>query len=64
MTQINGCGERAANRYENLVYWTYNWRQGRRFPTDDRNLQKGKVLSTGILRMRFFTERYEQMAEG
>ena len=27
MTQINGCGERAANRYENLVYWTYNWRK-------------------------------------
>ncbi len=27
MSQINGCGERAANRYENLVYWTYNWRK-------------------------------------
>ena len=27
MIQINGCGERAAARYENLVYWTYNWRK-------------------------------------
>ena len=27
MTQINGCGERAASRYDNLTYWTYNWRK-------------------------------------
>ena len=27
MNQINGCGERAAARYD-LVYWTYNWRKG------------------------------------
>lgn len=27
MVQINGCGERAAARYENLNYWTYNWRK-------------------------------------
>jgi predicted adenine nucleotide alpha hydrolase (AANH) superfamily ATPase len=27
MDQINGCGERAASRYENLIYWTYNWRK-------------------------------------
>lgn len=27
MVQINGCGERAAARYENLIYWTYNWRK-------------------------------------
>ena len=27
MKQINGCGERAAARYENLVYWSYNWRK-------------------------------------
>jgi hypothetical protein len=27
MVQINGCGERAAARYEDLVYWTYNWRK-------------------------------------
>lgn len=27
MKQINGSGERAAARYENLVYWTYNWRK-------------------------------------
>ena len=27
MIQINGCGERAAARYEDLVYWTYNWRK-------------------------------------
>lgn len=25
--QINDCGERAASRYENLTYWTYNWRK-------------------------------------
>lgn len=27
MKQINGCGERASARYENLTYWTYNWRK-------------------------------------
>ncbi|MDX1917281.1 MAG: epoxyqueuosine reductase QueH [Rickettsiaceae bacterium] len=27
MQQINECGIRAAQNYENLVYWTYNWRQ-------------------------------------
>jgi len=27
MQQINGCGARAAARYENLVYWDYNWRK-------------------------------------
>lgn len=27
MDQINGCGERAAARYPNLIYWTYNWRK-------------------------------------
>lgn len=26
--QINGCGIRAANRYQNLIYWTFNWRKG------------------------------------
>ncbi|WP_353146704.1 epoxyqueuosine reductase QueH [Pollutimonas bauzanensis] len=28
MNQINGCGERAAARYPELIYWTYNWRKG------------------------------------
>ena len=28
MDQINGCGERAAGRYPELIYWTYNWRKG------------------------------------
>lgn len=28
MQQINGCGERAAARYPELAYWTYNWRKG------------------------------------
>ena len=27
MTQINGCGERAASRYSDITYWTYNWRK-------------------------------------
>ena len=27
MAQINGCGTRAAERYQNMVYWTYNWRK-------------------------------------
>jgi predicted adenine nucleotide alpha hydrolase (AANH) superfamily ATPase len=26
--QINGCGTRAANRYQNLIFWTFNWRKG------------------------------------
>ena len=28
MDQINGCGARAAARYSDMVYWTYNWRKG------------------------------------
>lgn len=27
MEQINGAGQRAAARYPNMVYWTYNWRK-------------------------------------
>jgi predicted adenine nucleotide alpha hydrolase (AANH) superfamily ATPase len=27
MQQINGSGERAASRYHEMVYWTYNWRK-------------------------------------
>jgi predicted adenine nucleotide alpha hydrolase (AANH) superfamily ATPase len=27
MNQINGCGERAAQKHPGLVYWTYNWRK-------------------------------------
>lgn len=27
MDQINDCGIRAADKYEDLVYWTYNWRK-------------------------------------
>lgn len=27
MNQINGSGERAAARYPNMIYWTYNWRK-------------------------------------
>lgn len=27
MDQINDCGVRAANRYDDLLYWTYNWRK-------------------------------------
>lgn len=27
MDQINACGHRAAERHENLKYWTYNWRK-------------------------------------
>ncbi len=28
MNQINGCGERAAAKYDGVTYWTYNWRKG------------------------------------
>ncbi|MBV6271570.1 epoxyqueuosine reductase QueH [Alcaligenaceae bacterium CGII-47] len=28
MEQINGSGERAAARYPDMIYWTYNWRKG------------------------------------
>lgn len=28
MNQINDCGERAAARYPEMKYWTYNWRKG------------------------------------
>ncbi len=27
MDQINDCGIRAANNYEGITYWTYNWRK-------------------------------------
>jgi epoxyqueuosine reductase len=28
MEQINGCGHRAAARYDDVEYWDYNWRKG------------------------------------
>ena len=28
MDQINACGLRAAARYPDIIYWTYNWRKG------------------------------------
>jgi predicted adenine nucleotide alpha hydrolase (AANH) superfamily ATPase len=28
MNQINGCGMRAAAKYDGVQYWTYNWRKG------------------------------------
>jgi len=28
MNQINGCGMRAAAKYDGVKYWTYNWRKG------------------------------------
>jgi len=28
MKQINGCGHRAAEPYDDLVYWDFNWRKG------------------------------------
>lgn len=28
MDQINGCGERAAAKYPDITYWTFNWRKG------------------------------------
>lgn len=27
MAQINDCGERAAKKYPDMLYWTYNWRK-------------------------------------
>lgn len=27
MNQINGCGHRAAEKYDDVVYWDYNWRK-------------------------------------
>jgi epoxyqueuosine reductase len=27
LDQINACGHRAASRYEDLLYWDYNWRK-------------------------------------
>ena len=28
MNQINGCGHRAAEKYDDVEYWDYNWRKG------------------------------------
>jgi len=28
LEQINGCGVRAAARYDGMSYWTFNWRKG------------------------------------
>ena len=27
MNQINGCGHRAAEKYDDVIYWDYNWRK-------------------------------------
>lgn len=37
MDQINGCGHRAAEKYDDVIYWDYNWRKAGRIATHDRN---------------------------
>jgi len=54
MNQINRSGEQAAARYDDLLYWTYNWRKHRWVTAHDRNQQAGTVLSAGVLRLCVF----------
>ena len=56
MNQINGCGERAAARYDDLVYWTYN--AGRWLAAHDRD-QQARELPAGVLRLRLFAARHQ-----
>ena len=58
MTQINGCGERAASRYSNITYWTYNWRKA---GGSQRMIEisKRENLSTGILWLCLFSSRHK-----
>ena len=62
MQQINDCGERAAARYDDVTYWTFNWRkQG----GSSRMVRAGKtrtVLPARILRMYLFLARHQPMA--
>ena len=59
MNQINGCGERAVKPYDGLSYWDYKLAQGRRRLAHDRNLQTGRILSAGILRLRLFAAGHQ-----
>ena len=58
MKQISGCGERAAARYENLTYWTYNWRKS---GGSQRMIEisKRKVFINRVLRLCVFVKGHE-----
>ena len=52
MTQINDCGVRAANKYPDMHYWTFNWRKQGGSARMIEISKREKFLSTGILWMR------------
>ncbi len=53
MNQINDSGTRAAARYPEMVYWTYNWRKGGGAARMYEILQNEKIFyQTGILWLR------------
>ena len=49
MNQINDCGERAANRYEELEYWTVNWRKRGGLNECTRFQKKNHFISKNIV---------------
>ena len=60
MKQINGCGHRAAEPYDDLVYWDFNWRKG---GGSARMIEISKTrtfLPTRILRMRLLPARLQR----
>lgn len=63
--QINDCGERAAEKYEGITYWTHNWRKKEDLPECSKSASEKdstcknivavhtrlEIATTGVFRM-------------
>ena len=59
MDQINGCGHRAAEKYDDVIYWDYNWRKAGGSQRMIEISKRERFLSTGILWLRLFFTRQQ-----
>ena len=57
--KINGCGHRAAEKYDDVIYWDYNWRKAGGSQRMIEISKRERFLSTGILWLRLFFTRQQ-----
>ena len=61
MKQINGCGHRAAEPYDDLVYWDFNWRKGGGSARMIEISKREHFYQQGILRLRLLPARFQML---
>ena len=57
--KINGCGHRAAEKYDDVIYWDYNWRKAGGSQRMIEISKRERFLSTGILWLCLFFTRQQ-----